>query len=261
MDRDAQVRMAAFDPAVLPEIPLSIRTSHEGPYEDSFTNDNLVLYRYRGRDPNHWQNASLRRAMELAKPMVYFHGVVPAKYLTCWPVYVVGDDPANLTFTVSVDDATLLATIPDERQPIIETQIRRAYVTSAVRRRLHQRAFRERVISAYREQCAMCRLRHERLLDAAHIIADADARGEPRVDNGLALCKIHHAAFDQHILGVRPTYEIVVREDVLREIDGPMLKYGLQELHGGRIVLPTRHALQPSRELLEARFEAFRRAS
>ena len=42
-----------FKPAVLPEIPLSIRTAPEGPYDDSFTSDNLLAYRYRGTDPGH----------------------------------------------------------------------------------------------------------------------------------------------------------------------------------------------------------------
>ena len=42
--------------------------------------------------------------------------------------------------------------------------LRGRYVTSLVRRRLHQRSFRERVLRAYRDQCALCRLRHQELL-------------------------------------------------------------------------------------------------
>lgn len=53
-----------------------------------------------------------------------------------------------------------------------EDEARRKYITSSVRNRLHQRGFRERVLSAYKEQCALCRLRHRELLDAAHIIPD-----------------------------------------------------------------------------------------
>ncbi len=49
----------------------------------------------------------------------------------------------------------------------------------------------------------MCRLKHVDLLDAAHILSDSDG-GQPVVTNGLSLCKIHHAAYDRGIVGVRP---------------------------------------------------------
>jgi predicted restriction endonuclease len=39
-------------------------------------------------------------------------------------------------------------------------------------------------------------VKHEGLLDAAHIVADSE-EGPPAIQNGLSLCKIHHAAFDQ----------------------------------------------------------------
>lgn len=246
-----------FKPAVLP-VPLSIRTSHEGPYADSFTESGLLLYKYRGTDPGHRDNVGLREAMQESRPLAYFHGVLPGRYLACWPVYIVGDDPGGLTFTIALDDAAVLR--QGRSTETSETEIRRRYLTATVRRRLHQHAFRERVLAAYRSQCAMCRLRHNELLDASHIVPDKDELGEPRVDNGLALCKIHHAAFDRHILGVTPEYRILVREDVLREVDGPMLRYGLQQLHDSQIVVPRRANLRPRPELLEVRFEEFRRA-
>jgi putative restriction endonuclease len=34
-----------FKPKILPEIPLSFRTSPDGPYEDSFADDHRLLYR------------------------------------------------------------------------------------------------------------------------------------------------------------------------------------------------------------------------
>jgi hypothetical protein len=44
------------------------------------------------------------------------------------------------------------------------------------------------------------------------------------------MCKIHHAAFDNLLMGVRPDYSIEVRSDVLVEEDGPTLRYALQGL-------------------------------
>jgi putative restriction endonuclease len=102
-----------------------------------------------------------------------------------------------------------------------DATLHRRYVTVSAKRRPHQVAFRERVLSAYRTTCALCRLRHGALLDAAHIIPDGEPDGEPEVSNGIALCKIHHAAYDLNYLGITPRYEVEVRKDLLDEVDDP----------------------------------------
>jgi len=196
-------------------------------------------------------------------PLVYFHGVVPGKYVAAWPVFVVADNPDGLTFSVAVDDERHLRLLGRENESVSDVVegARRAYVTSLVRVRLHQRAFRERVLQAYRHQCAFCRLRHEELLDAAHIVPDSDPDGEPVVHNGLSLCTLHHTAFDRQFLGLRPDYVIEVRPDILKEHDGPTLVHAIQALDGSRIVLPGTASLRPERELREMRDARFREAT
>lgn len=254
-----------FKPQVMSEVPLSITTAPHGPYDDSFGPDGLLRYRYRGTDPDHLDNRGLRFAMERRLPLAYIHGVVPGKYLVTWPVFVVGDDPGILAFTVAVDDAQHVG-LPTRTgaQPALAENTdmaRRSYVTAAVRVRLHQRAFRERVLEAYQRQCAFCRLRHEELLDAAHIVPDTEPGGEPHVRNGLSLCTLHHAAFDRYFIGLRPDCTIEVREDLRRERDGPTLVHAIQALHGSRIVLPRRMEYRPAQELLTVRYERFRQAA
>ncbi len=68
----------------------------------------------------------------------------------------------------------------------------------------------------------------------------------------------YHAAFDRGIIGVRPDYVIEVPKDVLKEVDGPMLKYGLQALHNSELFLPSRMEDQPSKAALERRYQDFR---
>lgn len=247
------------------ELPLSITTIPSGPYADSITGEGLLLYRYRGTDPNHRDNVGLRRAMKQSVPLVYFHRIMAGKYMAAWPVLIVADDPAGLTFTVAVDEAreqtaSTFAGVGEANQERIEAHFRRAYATRNFRQRLHQSSFRERVLRAYHEQCAFCRLRHRELLDAAHILPDADPEGEPVVSNGLSLCKLHHAAFDRHFVGIRDDFRIEVRPDILKETDGPMMIHGLQALHGRRIILPRRSALRPNEDFLQRRYELFRRA-
>jgi len=251
-----------FKPAVM-SIPLSIATVPSGPYDDGFDGSGVLHYRYRGTDPRHRDNVGLRFAMQERLPLVYFHRLVPGKYVAAWPVFVVGDHPSRLSFQVQVDDAE--HTGLGEIEPVAavredSTQARRQYVTSLVRRRLHQRTFRERVLDAYRRECAFCHFRHEELLEAAHITPDSDPLGEPVVSNGLSLCQLHHGAFDRHFITVRPDHRIEVRSDLLEEVDGPTL-VGIQSLHGRLIALPRRMDQRPSAERLEMRYEEFLRYS
>jgi len=217
-----------------------------------------LRYRYRGTDPHHRENVGLREAMRRGVPLIYFYGVIPGRYAAEWPVYVVADDPAALTFSVAMDDVARL----DDAWRVADaaTEVRRRYVTVARLQRLHQTEFRARVIAAYRQCCALCRLRHEELLDAAHILPDKHPRGAPVVSNGLALCKLHHAAFDANLLGVRPDYVVQVRRDVLDETDGPMLVHGLQDFDGKRILLPRLPVSRPNPEFLEERYREFLQA-
>ena len=246
-----------FKPALM-QVPLSITTSPKGPYDDGIGPDNLLRYRYRGMNPQHPDNVGLRFAMHHELPLVYCHGVVPGRYVVMWPVYLVHDSPYDLAFSVAVDDVTQADIFCRHGSGVkVAAEARRQYVTSLTRRRLHQSAFRERVLSAYRHQCAFCRLRHSELLDAAHIIPDSDPRGEPIVSNGISLCRLHHAAFDKFFLGVRPDRIIEVRRDVLEEIDGPTLQHAIQALHGQSIVLPTRLEEQPAAVFLSERYERF----
>jgi putative restriction endonuclease len=95
----------------------------------------------------------------------------------------------------------------------------------------------------------------------SHILPDTHPRGEPWVSNGLSFCKIHHAAFDAHIIGVRPDLVVEVRSDILEETDGPMLQHGLKDCHNQRLaILPSSRRDQPRREFLEERYEMFRAA-
>lgn len=248
-----------FKPKIL-DVPISIRTTPESQYSDGFRQDGLLAYSYRGTDPQHRDNVGLRFAMGERLPLVYFYKVVKGKYVAAWPVFIVGDDPEALKFTVAVDDADHLGLDADSiRERVAEpgSEVRRRYVTSRTRVRLHQRAFRERVLEAYRRECAFCHFRHDELLDAAHIVPDSDPEGAPVVSNGMSLCRLHHAAFDRHFVGVTPDYEIRVRPDILDEEDGPTLVHGLQALEGERIGVPRSASDRPDPERLERRWREF----
>jgi len=247
------------------KLPLSIYSRPDGPYPDFMMDDGFLIYRYRGTDPHHKDNVGLRIAMHRRVPLIYFYRVEKGKCLAEWPVYIEEDHPEDLAFIVSIRVHNVIYKEQELQQGQLfletEDQLYRRYQTTEAIHRLHQAEFRVRVLSAYKEQCAFCRLRHIQLLDAAHIIPDGEDGGESIVPNGLSLCKIHHAAFDNNIVGVNPDYKIIVREDVLEEIDGPMLKYGIQEMHGQKIFVPARIEKRPDQARLEIRFKTFLQAS
>lgn len=252
-------RQLGRDGAALAIVTTPPRPGKAPPYDDQVASDaEWLVYRYEGTDPDHWTNRAVRRAYLEARPLVYLYGIRPGLYEAIFPCIVVADVPAELAFHVMVESAGRVLT--PQISAVRGATPQRAYSTAAVKVRLHQRRFRELVLGAYRTQCAMCRLRHDELLDAAHILPDRDERGRPEVPNGLCLCKIHHGAYDANILGVDPDYLVHVRHDVLEEQDGPMLRYGLQKMQGAVLYLPRSRDHHPRPEYLEERFARFRAA-
>ena len=240
-------------------MPISITTRLNGPYKlDSFNSDRTWTYAYRGEDPNHRDNRGLREAMRTRTPLIYFIEVYNHYYQAVWPLIIIQDFPTSLCVKAMIEPAYKDLRPGHAMDDLIESPMDvRRYVTVETRRRLHQNAFREQVIHAYDEHCAICNLHHPELLDAAHIIRDSDQEGIPIINNGLSLCKIHHAAYDQNFIGIDQDSRVHVRRDILIERDGPMLKHGLQELDGWNIRTPQRRKDRPDPDRLALRFKEF----
>ena len=232
---------------------LSILTSYRSPYGDQVGDDGIV-YAYRAGSVDQADNRALRAAFDLRVPIVYFLATRPGLYRAFYPSFIVADDSIARTVVVSFGRMTGPF---DEREPVLaEDPIERQYVVREVRARMHQGRFRGAVLTAYRQRCSVCRLKETRLLDAAHIVGDTELKGEPVVSNGLSLCSIHHRAFDQHLVGVSPDYDVRVSARLLEDEDGPMLDL-LKAFHGAALHIPARTQLRPDRERLAERFERF----
>jgi putative restriction endonuclease len=222
-------------------------------YQDEGTDDG-ILYRYQdGPVDNHF-NSWLRSAHALGVPLVYFIGTRPNWYRAEYPVFVDEDLPEARSVLLSFGR---MGGAFDEREPLrLADPIERRYRVREVRQRLHQAQFRGAVLTAYRERCTICTLKETRLLDAAHIVADAEEHGEPLVSNGLSLCSIHHRAFDQDLVGISPDRRVHVARRLLDDEDGPMLEL-LKGFHGRAIVAPRSRRVGPDRERLAERFDRF----
>ncbi len=215
------------------------------------------------RGPEAAHNQWLREAYLNRIPIIYFLGIVPGQYLAMLPSFIVGWDARALKAHVGFGVPEQKGLVPSEQEIPVppKSAIERCYALRSVKQRLHQATFRQTVITAYKGRCAISRLPEQRLLDAAHIISDGNERlGQPIISNGLPLSKLHHAAFDAHLIGIDPDYRIHVSDRLLSQNDGPMLE-ALKHQNGAEICLPHRSKDQPDRDRLARRYEHFRAVS
>ena len=232
---------------------LSINTSVRSPYADRATADGYV-YSFRADPRGEADNRALEAAYEVQAPIVYFVGVRPGWYEPSLPWFVDAVDSVEREVHITLGS---IVDVGDRPQAIpLESEIERRFRFGVERRRLHQGRFRGAVLPAYRDMCAICRLKEVRLLVAAHIVPDAEELGEPVVSNGLSLCSIHHTAFDQDLVGVAPDLRVHVSQRLLEDEDGPMLDV-LKGFHGTTIEAPSRRLWRPDTARLAIRFERF----
>ncbi len=228
---------------------LSVVSSADGPYSDEQVAPGIWRYDFRSGGSG-GDNRKLIEAHRLGVAIILFRKLRPNLYQAIYPARVAHVDETNGYVLVTLEE---LADIADHEPSVVE----RRWAEYVARRRVHQPAFREMVLRAYETQCTICRFKHAELLDAAHITADSDATGDAVVTNGLAMCKIHHAAYDRDFLGITADYTIKINDALLQEVDGPMLKHGLQEMHDLKITLPNRRAEHPNRDRLAVRYTQF----
>ncbi len=252
-----------FKPRQLKHL-LSIRTVFPRPgakiwYDDQrrvhrqlYDSHDFVDYAFMGDKPEAADNRWLREAFEQRIPIIYFIGVAPGRFMAVVPAYIADWNPTLLKASVGFGNPSQYdeARFPDAAPA-------RRYAIRSVQQRLHQSSFRQAVIQAYGMRCALSGMPEPLLLDAAHIVSDKhETMGQPVVPNGIPLTKLHHVAFDAHLIGIDPDYRIHVSERLLIQRDGPVLE-AMKQLQGSCIRLPDRARDQPDRDRLAERYEAF----
>jgi putative restriction endonuclease len=90
--------------------------------------------------------------------------------------------------------------------------------TSRVNIKIRARVFRERVRKLYDFSCSVCgRIRYTRSekpeVEASHIYPRRN-NGSNEERNGIALCKLHHWAFDNGLFSIKDDYSIIIEERI-----------------------------------------------
>lgn len=188
---------------------------------------------------------------------------------------VVAVDPDSLLWYVqhglplhnSQDDATsvseLIEPTPEIERSFLdnasdEIAASRRYDLVETMRAYRESRFRPAVLRAYRNQCAVCGCALK-LVDAAHIIPVSHPRSTDVVTNGLALCRLHHGAYDNALLGVQSNYHIVVNPAAERRLVDLGLHMGLEAFKSTlpkMITLPNVSDVRPDPMNLRVALEA-----
>ncbi len=119
-------------------------------------------------------------------------------------------------------ETVIQKTIEDEDFQVNDRDIeqvseKRKTVVQTVTRKVRQAGFQRRVLTAYNHQCAFCSIQLN-LIDAAHIVPVAEADSTDYTSNGMALCALHHRAFDNALITINDQYETLVSQDKIKQL-------------------------------------------
>ncbi len=126
----------------------------------------------------------------------------------------------------------LLEKIIDDPQSVDDQDIKdqvaepRQYAVFSARKALRDANFQERVLTAYSNACAMCGVQL-RLVDAAHILPAALPESTDDTSNGVALCALHHRAYDRGLVTFDSRYRTHINKAMKQELMEACLDGGL----------------------------------
>ena len=142
-----------------------------------------------------------------------------------------------------ITDSDIASQLPEPRR----------YAVVATRKALRDANFKDRVLTAYSNACAMCGIQL-RLLDAAHILPAAHPDSTDETSNGVALCALHHRAYDRALVTFDAGYrvhrnETMEQEFVASGLDGGLADFGTRLFPVIRV--PPAHADRPAADYIE----------
>lgn len=132
-----------------------------------------------------------------------------------------------------------VSTDATEQAPIGPTE-----VLATRRTRRGQDFFRRVVLANFGGRCALTGVASAALVNASHIVAWADDDGH-RLDaaNGIALNRLHDAAFDQKLITFDDAFRLVVGPRVREVLSEGELSRGFLAYEGRPLAKPARHSI------------------
>lgn len=129
----------------------------------------------------------------------------------------------------------------------------RRYAVTETRRALRALDFCERVLGAYRHRCAMCGIQL-RLLDGAHILPVSEPDSTDETSNGVALCTLHHRAYDRSLVTFDADYVVHLNNERIEELRRDNLHGRFRNFRADLravIHVPAERANRPNRDFVQ----------
>lgn len=120
-------------------------------------------------------------------------------------------------------EAELLTKLSDDPDEVSEDDIddeigeKRKYAVMQTRKALRANDFARRVLGAYGHRCAMCDMQLK-LIDGAHILPVEHEDSTDATNNGVALCAIHHRAYDRSLVTFDPKFTIHLNIKLIKKL-------------------------------------------
>ncbi|HJS20951.1 MAG TPA: HNH endonuclease [Anaerolineales bacterium] len=128
--------------------------------------------------------------------------------------------------------ATILSDITQDAK-ISEAHIKirdleRGKTFLSLSKRIREMSFQKRVLNVYSYRCAFCGSFES--VEAAHIIPVNHENSTDETRNGLALCALHHRAYDQALITIVEDYSVILNRNQTDEfqklkLDGGLAKF------------------------------------
>jgi len=131
--------------------------------------------------------------------------------------------------------------------PLVQEIIKEETYLPVVR----DQGFRRIVVNTYDHRCALCGVRiitpeGHTAVDAAHIVPWSRSRNDD-IRNGMALCKLCHWAFDEGMVGISDSYDVITSRQIAVNPNVPGF---LLTLSGRNIIAPSERELWPAQQYL-----------
>lgn len=250
-----------FKPKQMADGVLSIKTTipRDGGvniYNDQLTDDGYYQYSLQTGDPRGGGNKCLWQAYEAKQPFIYFHAIAPAVYKALWPCFVdsIFPDEGHARILVGIEKPSANFRKVEYRIP---DDIESRYMVRESKVRLHQAAFRSAILDVYQNRCAVTGMLEPKLIDAAHIIPDAEVGSSQLINNGIALSNLHHRAYDRGLIGIDPDYKIHVSDRIRGTQVNDFVQRAFREYDQKQLYLPKDIKSRPDKDSLARRFEIF----
>lgn len=172
--------------------------------------------------------------IEFLEPL-HDSGTVPAEAAI---LSKIAEDPDD------VEDAEIDADVAGPRKTAILT----------TKKALRALDFGRRVLTAYGHACAMCNTQL-RLIDGAHILPVAHEDSTDQTSNGVALCALHHRAYDRGLVTFDASMKVLINASIVAQLKADDRAGGLASFQKGLrplITIPPDKRDRPAAKFVDA---------